>query len=80
MVTAGVLAAVPLTGVGWKDHRFLFYGADSAGLGIAQLIARACSKGRAAGGIDQDKEPFAHEWEHAAALGGSCSRERTSWA
>lgn len=95
VVTAGVLAAVPLTGVGWKDHRFLFYGAGSAGLGIAQLIAGACSKatgcsmaearakiwcidsrglvfrGRASGGINQDKEPFAHEWEHAATLGAS---------
>mmetsp|Transcript_20937 Transcript_20937/g.23291 ORF Transcript_20937/g.23291 Transcript_20937/m.23291 type:complete len:621 (-) Transcript_20937:113-1975(-) len=44
VVTAGVLAAVPLTKVPWKDHRFLFYGAGSAGLGIAELLAVACAK------------------------------------
>lgn len=44
VITAGVLAGVPLTGVPLENHKFLFYGAGSAGLGIAQLIAAAVAK------------------------------------
>lgn len=44
VVTAGVLAALPATRLAWPEHKFLFMGAGSAGLGIAELIAKAHSK------------------------------------
>ena len=95
VVTAGVLAALPQTGKSWAEHNFLFLGAGSAGLGIAELIAQAHAKatgitvdaarrhiwcvdskglvfkGRKTGGINSDKEPFAHEWAEADTLGAA---------
>jgi malate dehydrogenase (oxaloacetate-decarboxylating)(NADP+) len=39
MVLAGALSAVRVTGGKLSDHRFLFLGAGSAGVGIAEMIA-----------------------------------------
>lgn len=43
VVLAGVIAAYPLTRKTLRNHTFLFYGAGSAGIGIANLIAYAIS-------------------------------------
>jgi len=39
VVLAGLMAAVPLTKRKLREHTFVFYGAGSAGVGIANLIA-----------------------------------------
>jgi len=43
-VLAGILASLPLTGKKLSEHTFLFWGAGSAGVGIANLIAHAMSQ------------------------------------
>jgi len=43
VVLAGIVAALPLSGRQLRDHTFVFLGAGSAGVGIANLIAFARS-------------------------------------
>eukprot|EP01006_Ploeotia_vitrea_P034550 TRINITY_DN65761_c9_g2_i1.p1 TRINITY_DN65761_c9_g2~~TRINITY_DN65761_c9_g2_i1.p1 ORF type:complete len:631 (-),score=380.64 TRINITY_DN65761_c9_g2_i1:40-1884(-) len=43
VVLAGLFAALRATQTKWDEHRILMYGAGSAGLGIANLAARAMS-------------------------------------
>jgi malate dehydrogenase (oxaloacetate-decarboxylating)(NADP+) len=44
VVVAGLIASVRITGVTLAQHKFLFYGAGEAGVGIADLLAEAISK------------------------------------
>lgn len=44
VVVAGLMASVRITGVSLSKHKFLFYGAGEAGVGIADLVAEAISK------------------------------------
>jgi len=40
VVSAGIVNAIRLSGIPVKDHRFLFFGAGSAAIGVASSIAR----------------------------------------
>jgi malate dehydrogenase (oxaloacetate-decarboxylating) len=40
VVAAGIVNAIRLSGIPVKDHRFLFFGAGSAAIGVASAIAR----------------------------------------
>ena len=45
VVLAGIIAALPLTKAQrLADHTYLFFGAGEAGIGIAELIAKAIAK------------------------------------
>jgi len=84
VVLAGFVSAAKTTGVSIDQQTVLFYGAGSAGIGIAELMAVSMHleskisldqarariwfmdskglihKGRATGGINHEKAPFAH--------------------
>ncbi|KAL0233794.1 hypothetical protein PCE1_002300 [Barthelona sp. PCE] len=44
VVTASMINSVRLSGIDWKDHKFLFFGAGSAGVGVADVIASELAK------------------------------------